>query len=131
MPALHLFPGGTEGGVFVSGTVLVPSGRRIGLMQLFVDPARALPVLASEFKKAFARQGRERGGCVKWVPKALEPTAHNYRHFALLPTALAIGVTGYGNCMQLVATVPYAELRPHFSDLARILIDAVRRPSGS
>lgn len=129
MPAVHLFPGGTEGGWVLSGTVLVPSGRRVGVTQLFARPAVALPVLAREFKRAFRRQDRSLAGCLSFVGPVLRPTAHNYRNFALLPGGLAVGVAGYGNCERLIATIPYARLRAYFSHSARVLIDGVRRPT--
>src|SRR3954454_7464183 len=63
MRAIHLVPSGIHGGAVVSGTVQVPSGRRVGITQLFSDSARALPVLSREFKRAYRAQHPSDAGC--------------------------------------------------------------------
>jgi hypothetical protein len=128
MRANRVFPGGTKGGDVVSGTVLVPSGRRIGVTRLFTEPTRALTVLAREFKRAYLRQNPTLAACLDYV--RLRPTAENLRHFALLPDGMAVG-SGAGICTWVIATVPYDRLRPHFSELARKLIEGVRSPASA
>lgn len=131
MPSIHLFPGGMHGGVVLSGTVLVPSGRRVSLTQLFKRPASALPVLAREFKRVYLRDHPPRySGCVKNQP-SLRPSPDNYRHFALLASGLALGFNQIGACGPLIATVPYARLRPYFGHLGRLLVDGVRSPAAA
>lgn len=127
MPATHLYPGGNHGSVLVSGTVRVPSGRRVRLTELFADPARALPVLAREFDRAFRRQDPSGAVCLNEGPW-LHPTAHNYRHFALLEGGLALGFP-HLNCRWLIATIPYDRLRPYFNQEGRELVAGVRAPA--
>jgi hypothetical protein len=131
MPSIHLVPGGMHGVVVLSGTVLVPSGRRVGLTGLFKRPASALRVLAHEFKRAYLSHHPPRyRGCVT-NQASLRPSAYNYRHFALLASGLALGFNEIGPCGSLIATVPYARLRPYFGHLGRRLIQGVRRPAAA
>jgi hypothetical protein len=131
MPSIHLVPGGMHGGVVLSGTVLVPSGRRVGLTRLFKRPASALRVLAREFKRAYLANHPPRySGCVK-NRASLHPSAYNYRHFALVASGLALGIDQTDTCGPLIATIPYDRLRPYVGHLGRRLIDAVRRPAAA
>ncbi len=127
MPSIHRFPGGNHGAVVVSGTVQVPSGRRVGLAELFAEPVRALSVLEREFEESFRRQEPSRAVCLTGWPW-LRPTARNYRHFALLEAGMALGFSR-GNCQWLIATIPYDRLRPYFSPLAEQLVDGVLAPA--
>jgi hypothetical protein len=126
MRAIHLSPGGSHGGEVLSGTVQVPSGQRVGITQPFRDSARALPVLAREFKRAYRAQHPSLAGCLENV--SLKPVPSTFRHFALLPHGLAVGFGDYG-CTWIIATVPYSPLRPYFNHLGRVLSHAVRRPA--
>jgi hypothetical protein len=126
MRAIHLSPAGSHGGVVVSGTVKVPSGRRVGITQLFSDSARALPVLSREFKRAYRAQHPSLAGCLENV--SLKPIPDTFRDFALLPDGLAVGFGDY-DCSWIIATVPYSPLRPYFNHLGRMLRHAARRPA--
>jgi hypothetical protein len=108
--------------------VLVPAGRRVGVNQLFTRPAKALPVVAREFRRAYRRQHPSLASCLENVPQ--RPTARNYGHVALLPGGLAVG-SGAAACTWAIGTIPYARLHPYFSHLARRLIHGVRRPAAA
>ena len=126
MPATELYPGGTEGSGWVAGTVRVPSGAGVRLTDLFARPARALPVLAREWKAQFRRTNPRMWVCVTQLPSVVSPSASNYRYFALLPQGLAVGFYGHASCAGFQATVPYARLRPYLSRLGATLIAGVR-----
>jgi len=128
MPAIELYPGGTEGSGWVAGTVRVPSGAAVTLTDLFVRPAQALPVLAREWKAQLRRTTPRRWVCVTQLPSLLRPSTSNYRNFALIPRGLAVGIHGHASCAGFQATVPYASLRPYLSKLGLRLVSGVRPP---
>src|SRR6266540_5326216 len=90
MPATELYPGGSLGKGWLAITVLVPAGRHINIKDLFVDPARALPVLANAWKDQFRRTNADAWECVAQHLSDYAPTAANYQYFALTQHGLAV-----------------------------------------
>ena len=123
----ELFPGQHGGDGWLGITLRVPSGTRVTIRDLFRSPSRGLRVLAAAWK---ARIRRGPGGpCLRIYPDAYETTAENYRTFALTLRGLAVGAPEVEACYRLVATVPYAVVRPYLSDLGMSLVDGVRSPA--
>jgi hypothetical protein len=122
----EVFPGQHEGDGWLATTVRVPSGRRIGIRELFASPRRGLRALAAAWKAEIRRTpGRP---CLSIYPNQYRPSAANYRAFALTPRGLAVGSWEIAACYRLVATVPYRRLRPHLSKLGASLVAGVRAP---
>jgi hypothetical protein len=128
MPATKLYPGGNQGRTWVAATVRVPSGQPVRIIDLFAKPERGLRVLAREWKARLRRTRPELWPCVTLTPADYRPTARNYRLFALTVGGLAVGFWQAPACDRLHATVPYAALRPHLSELGKTLVAGVRRP---
>jgi hypothetical protein len=129
LPATKLYPGGNNGRTWVAVTVRVPSGAPVGISDLFVEPARALPLLAKAFKAQVRRtEPRMWRPCVTYYPSVYLPTARNFRHFALTPRGLALGFWQVPACNRLQATVPYSIVQPYLSKLGAALIAGVRAP---
>lgn len=124
MPAVKLYPGGNEGRGWVSATVRVPSAKAVQITDLFARPTRGLRALALAWKARI--RGTPVAACVRIIPSSFRPTAHNYRFFALTARGLAIGFWQPPACDRLHATIPYAVLRPHFSELGATLIRGVQ-----
>jgi hypothetical protein len=130
LPAIELYPGGTEGSGWIAGTILVPSGKSVDLNQVFARPRRAVHVLARAWKGQYRRTHRSMV-CVTQLPSIFQPTLSNYRLFALTPSGLAVGFWGHASCPGLEATVPYAVVHPYLSKFGKELVGAVRRPTFS
>jgi hypothetical protein len=124
LPAVKLYPGGNQGRGWVAATVRVPSGKAVTITALFAEPAKGLRVLARTWKARVRRTAMAR--CLRIVPSDYRPTARNYRHFALTTRGLAVGFWQPPACDRLVATVPYAALRPYLSALGTRLVSGVR-----
>jgi hypothetical protein len=125
MPATReLFPGQHEGDGWLAVTLRVPSGARVTISDLFANPDQGLRVLASAWRARIRRTGAR--SCIRLYPKTYSPTVENYRAFALTPGGLAVGSPEVAACYRLLATVPYAVLRPHLSSLGARLVDGVR-----
>lgn len=139
IPLYEIYPGGSDGGSWLSVTVRVPSGSMVGLDDLFSEPTRALPVLA----RAVRQRMLASNSCVRdslkkeriysglrTYEKGFAPTEANYRHFALIPSGLAIGFpveqVASAVCNVVEATVSYTALDPYWSPLGTKLIGAVR-----
>jgi hypothetical protein len=139
IPTFKLFPGGNNGQGFVSVTAVVPSGRIVHISDVFASPHTGLKALAVAFRKRVLRTN----SCVRETLKSpvvgpteargFEPTASNYRYFALTTKGLAIGFplgqVGPGACNTVEATVSYSTIEPYLSDLGRKLIAGVRLPA--
>src|SRR2546423_1924269 len=137
IPAIERFPGGNDGGEWLSATVRVPSGTRVEILDLFSPPSRGLAALA----RAARKYGVANNRCVAYSVhsefgrtflRRFSPTLRHYRNFALLPDGLAVGF-GTGEvtiptCGRILVTVPYRTLRPYLSELGRTLTAAVRPP---
>ncbi len=141
VPVLELYPGGDDGGTWLSVTVRVPSGAPVGLRDLFAKPSQGLSVLA----KAVKKEVMSSNACVRQsfrnalVPAnradmayGFDPTASNYRYFALTASGLAIGFplgqVGAPPCNRVETTAPYDVVRPYLSRLGEELVAGVRRP---
>jgi hypothetical protein len=117
----HFQPGG-EG--WLSVTLTVPGARRVTISDLFADPSRGLET----FGRAWRAQLRQTT-CPDTYREVYGTSASNYRHFALTPRGLAVGVRESGACGPWIATVPYVVVQPYLSDLGKRLVAGVRRPS--
>jgi hypothetical protein len=133
IPVDEIFPGGHEAGYWLSVTVLVPSGTRVRLPDLFTNRNAALRAIAAAARKTLVRQN----SCVRADlardprhARGFAPTATNYRHFALTTRGLTIGFpigqVASGICNRVEASVPYAALRSGLSKLGKDLIAAIR-----
>lgn len=126
MPALKLYPGGSDGQTWASATVDVRSGRTVSLRQLLGSPSLALRVLAREWKT------RLRGTALwPYVAKntaSYTPSFEHYRHFALTPRGLAFGFRREPAGSRFAAVIPYRLVHPYLSPLGRRLVAGVRRP---
>lgn len=129
MPATQLYPCGNEGRGWVAVTVLVPSGKRVTIADLFADSRRALPALRNAWyaRLKFAKPGFWRS-CVRGYQAHYRATAANLRYFALTPRGLALGFWQVPACERSEATVAYAVIRPYLSALGERLVAGVRRP---
>jgi hypothetical protein len=125
LPATKLYPAGTEGKTWVAMTVEVPSGRMVGLEDLFAEPSSGIRALAAAWLK---RAQRHWAPCIRLVPERFRPSADNYRYFALTPRGVAVGFWQPPACNRVHATVPYEVLRAHLSELGQRLVDGVRAP---
>jgi hypothetical protein len=141
IPVRELYPGGNDGDTWVSATVLVPSGRRLIVRDLFASSHRGLRALAGEFSQRLLAANE----CVKesianapddYIRKSMlsgfKPVSRNYRYFALTPRGLVIGFplgqVSSPPCGRVRAAIPYAALDQYWSPLARRLIAGVRAP---
>lgn len=133
IPLDEIFPGGHEAGYWLSVTVLVPSGTRVRLPDLFTNPKVALRAIAAAAqrtlirKNSCARASQARDPLLK---RGLAPSVKNYRRFALTTRGLTIGFpigqVASGVCNRFEATVPYSALRSGLSRLGEDLIAAIR-----
>lgn len=128
IPALKLYPGGNDGQMWISTTVIVSSGEAVSLQELLRNPARALPVLAREWK-AQARKTKL-WGAVAEDPRSYTPTLRHYRNYALTATGLAFGFAQEPASSRLAAVIPYRLVKPYLSPLGIRLVNGVRRPLG-
>ena len=133
IPLDEIFPGGHEAGYWLSVTVLVPSGTRVRLPDLFTNPKVALHAIAAAAQRTLIRKKR----CVRvslardpLLKRGFAPSVKNYRRFALTTRGLTIGFpigqVASGVCNRVEATVPYAALRSGLSRLGKDLIAAIR-----
>jgi hypothetical protein len=129
MPATELYPGGSQGKGWLATTVLVPSGKQVNINDLFVNPARALPVLANAWKNQLRRTNADAWECVADHLGDYAPTASNYQYFALTQRGLAVGFWQEPACNRLRAVIPYSTLRPHLNSLGSKLVAGVRAPA--
>jgi hypothetical protein len=124
LPVRELYPGGNDGDGWIAVTIHVPSAERVGLGQLFNDPAVALPALAGAWLGRLS--DGERIFCVVNYLTDYSPTLRHYRNFALTATGIAVGFWQEPACERLVAVVPYRSIRRYLSPLGRQLVAAVR-----
>jgi hypothetical protein len=137
----RVLPGGTGGGTWLSVTVEVSTGARVGVRDLFSEPARGLGALAEAARRNLvstnpcirASVNAPRVGPI--YARGFAPTVGNYQHFALTPRGLLVGFfqeqVGGASCSSVQTTVVYAVLRPHLSRLGKRLVAGVRRPRPS
>jgi hypothetical protein len=118
----ELFPGQHGGDGWLGVTVVVPSGSRVTIGDLFANRTRGLRVLARDWKKRTMP-------CSSIYAEAYTPTIRNYGEFALTPRGLVVGSNEVGACYRLSATIPYRLLRPYFSAEAKKLVAVVRADS--
>src|SRR5581483_10763381 len=116
---------GGEG--WVSVTVRVPSGKPVTIGELFTKPA-GLRFCGARWRETLRRR---RTTCPDTYPEVYGTSTRNYRHFALAPKGLAVGVGEAGACGAWSALVPYRELRPYLSKLGQVLVSGVRQPASS
>jgi hypothetical protein len=124
IPLRELYPGGNDGDGWIAVTVRVPSGKRVSLVELFKDPAIALPRLAGVWLGRLTDD--ERTHCVANYLRFYSPSLTHYRNFALTPNGIAVGFWQAPACERLAAIVPYAAIRGYLSPLGRQLVAAVR-----
>lgn len=125
----EVFPGQHEGDGWLAVTVRVPSGARVTISDLFANPDQGLRALARAWKARIRRTSAR--PCIRIYPKTYSPTVENYRAFALTPSGLAVGSPEVAACYRLLATVPYAILRPRLSSLGARLVEGVRAATDS
>jgi len=134
IPLRRRLPGGTGGETWLSTTVHVPSGSRVGLRDLFAEPSRGLRALAMVARRNLLSTNSCIGASARnpVYARGFAPTVANYDHYALTTTGLVVGFwqeqVGAPTCGSVIARVPYSALRPHFSALGKRLIAGVRRP---
>lgn len=126
IPALKLYPGGNDGQMWISTTVIVSSGEAVSLRDLLRDPSRALPVLAREWKAQMRKT--KLWGAVAEDPSSHTPTLRHYRNYALTPTGLAFGFAQEAATSRLAAVIPYRLVKPYLSPLGIRLVNGVRPP---
>ena len=114
----ELFPAQHGGDGWLGVTVLVPSGERVTIADLFANKRRGLRVLAREWRR---RVGR----CASIYPEAYTTTIENYRQYALTRRGIVVGSQEIAACYRLSATVPYRVLRPHLSATGKDLVSAI------
>jgi len=133
IPLDEIFPGGHEAGYWLSVTVLVRSGTRVRLPDLFTNPSGALRAIAAAAQRTLIRKN----SCVRvslardpLLERGFAPSVKNYRRFALTTRGLMIGFpigqVASGVCNRVEATVPYAALQSGLSRLGKDLIAAIR-----
>lgn len=137
IPTVALFPAGNDGDGWLSVTVQVATGRRVGIADLFGDPSKGLKALASAVRKRLTAvnmcvKGSILGDPTMSFARGFAPTIDHYKHFALTPGGLAIGyplgqVSG-PMCGRIEFTLPYSIVRDYFSPLGQELVQGVRRP---
>ena len=94
IPLDEIFPGGHEAGYWLSVTVLVRSGTRVRLPDLFTNPSGALRAIAAAAQRTLIRKN----SCVRvslardpLLKRGFAPSIKNYRRFALTTRGLTIG----------------------------------------
>jgi hypothetical protein len=126
IPALRLYPGGSDGQAWISATVEVRSGRAVSLRELLMNPTLALPLLVRDWKAGLRRSTLWH--YVAEDPASYTPTLAHYQYFALTPTGLAFGFSQEPAGSRFAAVIPYRLVRPYLSPLGRRLVAGVRRP---
>jgi len=133
IPLDEIFPGGHEAGYWLSLTLLVPSGTRLRLPDLFTNRSVTLRAIAAAAQRTLVRKN----SCVRLslardplLKRGFAPTIKNYRHFALTTRGLMIGFpigqVASGVCNRVEATVPYAAFRSGLNRPAKDLIATIR-----
>ena len=94
IPLDEIFPGGHEAGYWLSVTVLVRSGTRVRLPDLFTNRSAALRAISSAARRRLVQAN----GCVRvslardrLLETGFAPSVKNYRHFALTTRGVTIG----------------------------------------
>jgi hypothetical protein len=138
IPALKLYPGGNDGSFWISATVRVPTGTRVAMSDLFKDPKMGLRIVAAATKRAVVSNdacvrgslASERRLHINYDNQGFSATKKNYRHFALTPRGLAIGLdlgqVGAPSCNKIAVIVPYSLVLPSLSHLGARLVAGVR-----
>ena len=133
IPLDEIFPGGHEAGYWLSLTLLVPSGTRLRLPDLFTNRSVTLRAIAAAAQRTLVRKN----SCVRLslardplLKRGFAPTIKNYRHFALTARGLMIGFpigqVASGVCNRVQATIPYPALQSRLSRPAKDLIATIR-----
>lgn len=140
-PSLELYPGGNDGAGWMYLTAAVPSGSPFELVDLLSSPSTGLQVIAGYVTQTVvathpcvARSYNDTGpsGSVtaQATRRGFAPTAENYRHFALTPQGLDIGLdqgqVGTESCSTIRVTVPWSLVRPQLNATGLRLVDGLR-----
>lgn len=138
IPLERRVPGGTGSATWLAATVQIPSGSRVGLLQLFSEPTRGLRALASEAKRqvlasnACVRASFENPIGRRLNARGFAPRVRNYQRFGLTSTGIAVGFPqgriGGGSCGSVLTIVRYEAIRPFLSTLGERLVAGIRNP---
>src|SRR5437764_1335528 len=109
--------------------MLAPAAPAVSALVVVQTPTPRFRVARFDTSGTYPQVRGPGGPCLRIYPDAYETTAENYRTFALTPRGLAVGAPEVEACYRLVATVPYAVVRPYLSDLGMSLVDGVRSPA--
>jgi hypothetical protein len=136
IPVIRLIGTGNDGSYWLSVTVRVPSGRAVGLDDLFTHLHVALRHLSIGARKVLLATNRCVRGSLAYptldYQAGFKPVAANYSHFALSPTGVVIGfeinqVAG-SSCGRVKVTVPYSLVRADLSPIGERLIAGALHP---
>jgi hypothetical protein len=127
-PTLSLFPGGNDGGGWLSTTVKVPSARPITLANLFgadwlniVARQTRFEVEQLQYCQPHGLRGLER----RFYDKGLEPKPANYTHFSLTADGVDIGLQqgqiGAEACGTKRITLPWTTLEDDLTPRGQVL----------
>lgn len=133
LPVNQSLPGSRHSSSWVSVTVVVPSGDRVELTDLLLDPVKGLDFVARATIEHYLADSEScvyanmiSGGPIS----GLDPTIDNYGRFALMPSGLVIGfeagqIAGMA-CGSQVATIEWRDLEPYLSERGASLVSALR-----
>ncbi len=121
------FSGQHGGDGWLGVTVMVDTGTRVRIGDLFADPTRGIPVLANAWRNRI--RSSDAAPCLRIYSRAYTPTAAHFRDFAFTPNGLAVGMAEIEACYRLVAVVSYSTLRPFLSTLGAHAVASVRKPA--
>jgi hypothetical protein len=121
----ELFVAHSGGDGWLGVTIGVPSGRQIGLRELFARPKDGLRAFGQAWAATLRRQGA--GWCLDSYWYWHDQSQWN-RQFALTASGIALGVDENSACGAVAAIVPYVVVRPYLSKLGAELVAGVRRP---
>ncbi len=138
IPDLELYPAGNDGAIWLSATILVPSGKTIQLSDIFTNPEQGIKQLAQLAKTKLIAAN----SCVKEslanpingrdFATGFSPTKQNYQFFALTTNGVAIGFplgqVGFPVCYRQEVTIPYSAITTYLNKLGLELAGAVRAP---
>jgi hypothetical protein len=120
------FPGQHGGDGWLGVTVMVDTGTRVRIGDLFSNPSRGISALATAWKARI--EASDAAPCLRIYRSAYTATAAHYHDFALTRDGLAVGAPEIEACYRLVAVVPYSTLRPYLSNFGARLVTSARRP---
>jgi len=137
IPTVSLYPSGNDGDNWVSATILVPSAKTVTMAYLFSNPSQGLNAVADAARTHFLARTPflATDSCVReaitgqwgdvWLA-GLNPTAENYKVFAVTPDGLTIGFSqgqiSESACGLQTATICGSQLQPLLSVEGKQLI---------